>query len=738
MTKNLLSHRIATVLIAVSAIFTLSASKPSVILDNDGNGLYGFRAGYKGDWLSPKIYLAQGHCYPVRGMLIVQRDSDKKFNVFNDNFVPVLPQWVLEKPSVCPPYVISRVGNHDELYDFNGKYKGSAWKITPLSINANESKTDLTPLYNVTTVDKDNERGYILVGFSVALADTVNRRYVYAFLRPELQFSEHPLQSVEPIRFQNGLLQFYDGEKTCITDVNENILDTFDGKAKLTWVTSENTKKPLDNLYSVPQSFALTYNSEFNGIATGRLLGKEIFSASKFKDLFFCDGKNKKKEITGFFSDPAVVEEYNRKIIMPLKARLDSAIALEVALRTMSNTAKPVSGPDGIFFSLDGKTPVDDTYRYDSVIALGDSVAYIGCHGMFADLISSNGRRTNKSEDFSEIVPIDKNHKYFKAVCSKYPKIKLLNIDGKNIGGDLYDDVIYAPGAVGDLFYFVRDGKWRAWAPEYRKGNPIMPFYEYVGPVDANGVVEVKYKGFPGSYNLKSDKETSPVEVLFNKAYYGSSLPNAERVRIYNQVLILDEELNTGWRGAALNNLGTLYENAGNEDMAFHYFELSKNAGNDTGKSNYNRIRNSRRLETISKVAGAMSNAIGNTMAATGNGPADFSGYNSGYGDYSSLSSSSSASGSGYSASFYQEQYTNWERRARQAYESLTLLGSRTKRGGLETSGSTGKGMSSSNFTRQKRCLRDAQHEMQSIRAKAMKDGVTIQQSHWESVTVSY
>lgn len=99
--------------------------------------------------------------------------------------------------------------------------------------------------------------------------------------------------------------------------------------------------------------------------------------------------------------------------------------------------------------------------------------------------------------------------------------------------------------------------------------------------------------------------------------------------------------------------------------------------------------------------------------------------YNSGYGDRSTFRSDPSSSG-GYSASFYQEQYNNRERRAQGAYESLTNLGSRNKCNNSEVSGSTGQSMSSSNYTRHKKCLRDAQNEMRSIRQKACKDGVNI------------
>lgn len=92
----------------------------------------------------------------------------------------------------------------------------------------------------------------------------------------------------------------------------------------------------------------------------------------------------------------------------------------------------------------------------------------------------------------------------------------------------------------------------------------------------------------------------------------------------------------------------------------------------------------------------------------------------------------------GTGGSSLQAQYNNWERRAKANYESLTNLGVRYARNGKNVGGSTGKGMSSSNYTMQKRALREAQQEMARIRSRARAKGITIVQSQYETVTVKY
>ncbi len=86
----------------------------------------------------------------------------------------------------------------------------------------------------------------------------------------------------------------------------------------------------------------------------------------------------------------------------------------------------------------------------------------------------------------------------------------------------------------------------------------------------------------------------------------------------------------------------------------------------------------------------------------------------------------------------YQAMYANCEKRAMRHYNSLTNLGYTVESGGKKVHGSSGQGASSNTYTQQKKALREAQREMQRIRQKAAKAGITITKSQYEDITVSY
>lgn len=84
------------------------------------------------------------------------------------------------------------------------------------------------------------------------------------------------------------------------------------------------------------------------------------------------------------------------------------------------------------------------------------------------------------------------------------------------------------------------------------------------------------------------------------------------------------------------------------------------------------------------------------------------------------------------------EQYSNWARRAESNYNSLTNLGLRHKKDGKDDGGTTSQSMSSSNYTMQKKALREAQNEMKRIRQQANKQGISITKSEYEDIQVKY
>lgn len=103
-------------------------------------------------------------------------------------------------------------------------------------------------------------------------------------------------------------------------------------------------------------------------------------------------------------------------------------------------------------------------------------------------------------------------------------------------------------------------------------------------------------------------------------------------------------------------------------------------------------------------------------------------------------STSMTESSSSTSGSSLKTQYQNWERRAKANYESLTRTGTqiKKKKNNEDVKGTNGQSLNGGNYTIQKQQLREAQKEMRSIREKARKQGITIPQSNYETVTVSY
>ena len=95
-------------------------------------------------------------------------------------------------------------------------------------------------------------------------------------------------------------------------------------------------------------------------------------------------------------------------------------------------------------------------------------------------------------------------------------------------------------------------------------------------------------------------------------------------------------------------------------------------------------------------------------------------------GTYESLTGDSSVGTGINTNSSLQSQYAQWERRAIANYNSLTNTGSRVKKNGNDVKGTNGQSLNS------------GKDEMRKIRSKASKQGISIPQSRYETVTVSY
>ena len=109
-------------------------------------------------------------------------------------------------------------------------------------------------------------------------------------------------------------------------------------------------------------------------------------------------------------------------------------------------------------------------------------------------------------------------------------------------------------------------------------------------------------------------------------------------------------------------------------------------------------------LNAANAVLGAANEALGNTSDG---GSYDSGSYDSGASAYTSSSSGN-----------YQQEYDRWANVAERHYNSITNLGySITGKNGKK-SGSSGKGVSSSTYTQQKKLFREAQKQMRKIRRR--------------------
>lgn len=733
---------ILSVILTLAFVLSVGAqTKKPVFTYDRATGKWGFKPDYGKEWIQPPMFDSYGSGFNDHGYAIVRKDG--KYNALDLNLNPILPEWSEYYPDDDNGLIVITVGNRKKLYDISGKLLLIAADIRPLHVwryrhlNSNEHKMEKQ-----------------LIGYSVGFMKEGPFFFYDVNAKKALNLS-----SASPITSEGGILLFTNAKRNpnsyrweitsaTVTDAMGNELDTIVGHAAILNIEAGVNKVAdlvaTENLYDgYMPCYVLQATTDYKGKGNGVILGREILK--KFSFTYSGDLSSQKKgKAKKVLRQPEMVALYKEKVLKPLQERLEINKKLLTNVSTQAKVVKvnviPYNG--GYALSTDGKNPMSSNKTiYESLEPIGNKGLLLGKRKDAAEILSSSGIPVVNNSRFVDFQPIGKNGKFIAALTSN-GRMELFDDSGNSVTSTTYDDIMSVDTPMGEVLYFVNNNQWNAWAPGFKETSPKMRPYHYVGIPDSNGNVETKYNGFSGTYNMKTGVETSPVETLFDKAYKNNSLSDAKRVEIYSQVIALDRDLREGYTGAALNNIGAIYEDAGYEDTAYEYYERSMDNGNKTGEKNYKRIRNNRRLERIAAVANAISGASQSALNAMSGGAYGYnsiSGYNTGYGDISTLQAdNTSSSGSGYSASFYQEQYTNWERRAQSAYESLTTLGSRTKRNGQETSGSTGQSMSSSNYTRQKQCLREAQREMQSIRSKARKDGVTIPQSHWETVTVSY
>lgn len=222
----------------------------------------------------------------------------------------------------------------------------------------------------------------------------------------------------------------------------------------------------------------------------------------------------------------------------------------------------------------------------------------------------------------------------------------------------------------------------------------------------------------------------------------------------YLDVLALCGDDDNEAKGAAYCNVGVIFKKAGQDDKAREYYRLAVKYGNATAASNLQGMQAQEKssrweafgnaLNAFSQAASAFSGGQGfmGGFAAGMSGNSGASGYSSGGNAYGGESyqpeggSSTPKASGGMSEASYRDIYARWERQAKSNYESLTMQGTRTSRGGKAESGTT-DGFWRHHYAGLKKLLREAQTEMRKTRQEARRAGYTIPQSNYETVTVS-
>lgn len=142
----------------------------------------------------------------------------------------------------------------------------------------------------------------------------------------------------------------------------------------------------------------------------------------------------------------------------------------------------------------------------------------------------------------------------------------------------------------------------------------------------------------------------------------------------------------------------------------------------------------------IGKGLGAAASVLGDVAVAyaeaqSGNQSSYSGNVSTNYSDADSYNDASSTSGHNNKESTYKSVYANHERAAKSAYDTLTNLGAKIKKNEKDVKGYSGS--DNTNFIRQNKILREIQGRMRKTRQDAAKDGITIQKSYYEDVTVS-
>lgn len=228
-------------------------------------------------------------------------------------------------------------------------------------------------------------------------------------------------------------------------------------------------------------------------------------------------------------------------------------------------------------------------------------------------------------------------------------------------------------------------------------------------------------QGYTTFIDMLGKEEISIAKQIFDEAY---GLPDDniyDKMALYNMLIEVDGNNKEGYQASALNNIGVMYHNNGDEDTALNFYDKASAMGNSTASENAEKIRKARRtaaraerMQRISEALGQINNALSSFSSTT-----QYSGYSNSSSNQAGMTGSS---GKGGNASARQSAYDHMANRAASLYRNLT-----DKNGYVGSTRTRSVDVSTYNSLRRK---------MRNYRVNAQRDGITLQKSQYEDLSL--
>ncbi|MBP3472912.1 MAG: WG repeat-containing protein [Paraprevotella sp.] len=271
------------------------------------------------------------------------------------------------------------------------------------------------------------------------------------------------------------------------------------------------------------------------------------------------------------------------------------------------------------------------------------------------------------------------------------------------------------------------------------KGNLISKYgYDNIDNYSTDNKIYAEKLGYKTELSIDGTEYSPIIKQIFDEAYNMPISDNAQKK--YDKYMLcssLDMNNQEGYRALSLNNIGSMFEDLGNEDKAIEYYEQARNLGNETARKNIKRIKLNRTLNALQQVGDALTQ-VAQTIDTSGS-YTSLQQNSSNYGTFNGNNSTDlNGNTNKHSYDFWKQQYDRWERNAKSCYESLTNTGYKIKKNGQDKGGGAAGSWGTVSFSGMKSNLRKAQKEMRDTRAKARKEGHNIPQSNYETINVSF